>query len=196
MLVSGFGGFWERERRGGGEGLVRTDVRGDAGEDDLAFVRCDDGGSEVGVVPGVDFAVALDEWSVGIQVQDLLGERAVGSRLGAGGQDNWDVECFGDGGVGDHVVAENGRVVIADLGWGWVSFWYYVEMSLSVYLRHCRDRLAGLLRLPSVKVVSRWLKRIVWIKGRSLTESFLLSLMNSGPGVRAAFAIGPMAAAA
>lgn len=103
-------------------GLVRTDVRGDAGEDDLAFVRCDDGGSELGVVPCVYFAVALDEWSVGVQVQNLLGERAVGSRLGARGKDNGDVERFCNRGVGDQVVAEDGRVVIADLGWGWVRF--------------------------------------------------------------------------
>lgn len=65
-----------------------------------------------------------------------------------------------------------------------------------MHLRHCRGLLASLLRLPSVKVISRWLKRIVGIKGKSLTESFLLSLMNSGPGVRAAFAMGPMVAAA
>lgn len=113
---------------GGGEtGFLRTDVGGDAGEDDLAFIRGDDGGAEVGVVPGVYFAVALDEWGVGIQVQNLLGEWAVGSRLGARGQDNGDVECFCDGGMGDHAVTEGGRVVIADLGWGWISFFFCLE---------------------------------------------------------------------
>lgn len=114
----------------------------------MAFIRGDDRGAEVGVVPGVYFAVALDEWGVGIQVQNLLGEWAVGSRLGARGQDNGDVECFCDGGMGDHAVTEGGRVVIADLGWGWISFFFVLRRDESVrctygvveaYLQVCYD---------------------------------------------------------
>ena len=67
-----------------GKGL-RTDVGGDAGEDDLAFVLRDYGGAEVSVVPGVHFAVALDQRGVGVKVQDLLWQGAVGSGLGARG---------------------------------------------------------------------------------------------------------------
>ena len=48
--------------------VLRTDVGGDAGEDDLAFVLRDYGGSEVGVVPCVYFTVALDQWGVGVKV--------------------------------------------------------------------------------------------------------------------------------
>lgn len=64
----------ERERgRGRGETEKRTDVRSDAGEDDLGFVLGDDGGAEVGVVPGVHLAVSSDQGGVGEQGRDLLG---------------------------------------------------------------------------------------------------------------------------
>ena len=110
------------EREGKGRGCVlRTDVRRDAREYDLALVLCDYGGSEVGVVPCVYLAVAFYQWGVGVQVQDLLWQRAVGSGLGACGQDDGDVEGFCDGGVRDDVVAEDGRVVVADLDGGGVS---------------------------------------------------------------------------
>lgn len=38
--------------------------------------------------------------------------------FGGGGENHGDGEEGGDGGVGDDVVAEDGRVVIADLGVG------------------------------------------------------------------------------
>lgn len=38
--------------------------------------------------------------------------------FGGGGENDGDGEEEGDGGVGDDVVAEDGRVVIADLGVG------------------------------------------------------------------------------
>lgn len=38
-----------------------------------------DGVAEVGVVPGVDLAVALDQGRGGVHVEDLLGEGAVGT---------------------------------------------------------------------------------------------------------------------
>jgi len=38
--------------------------------------------------------------------------------FGGGGENDGDGEEGGDGGVGDDVVAEDGRVVIADLGVG------------------------------------------------------------------------------
>ena len=62
-----FGGLGNG-KGGKGTGLrVRTDVGGDAGKDDLAFVLGLDGCFEVGVVPGVYFAVSLDERCVGVE---------------------------------------------------------------------------------------------------------------------------------
>ncbi len=95
--------------------MQRTDVGGYAGEDDLAFILRDDSGSEIGIVPRVDFAVALNQRGVGVQGRNLLREHAVGARLSARGQDDGDVEYFCDGGVRDDVVSEDGGVVIADL---------------------------------------------------------------------------------
>lgn len=56
-----------------------TDVRDDARHDDLRLVGGADGGAELGVVPGVDLALALDERRVGVHVEDLLGQRPVGT---------------------------------------------------------------------------------------------------------------------
>lgn len=52
-------------------------VSGDAGEDDLLLARRLDGGAEVGVVPRVDFTVAVDEGGGGVHRQDLLHQRTV-----------------------------------------------------------------------------------------------------------------------
>lgn len=66
-----------------GTGLL-TNVGHDSGDDDLRLVGGFDGGAEVGVVPGVDLALALDKGRLGIHVEDLLGERAVGALRRAG----------------------------------------------------------------------------------------------------------------
>lgn len=92
-----------------------ADVRGDAGEDDLGFILGADGGAEVGVVPGVDFAVAADQGRGRVEGGDLLGEEAVGARFGGGGEDDGEGEEGGDGAVGDHVVAVGDGVEVADL---------------------------------------------------------------------------------
>ena len=69
MGVVGFGEVG-REKR---EGIaIRTDVGCNAGEDDLAFILSLDGGFEFGVVPGVYFAVALNERCVGVEAEDFL----------------------------------------------------------------------------------------------------------------------------
>jgi hypothetical protein len=65
-------GFDEREGEEGG-----ADFGYDAAEDYLVLARCFDGGAEIGVVPGVDFALAVDEGCVGVQVDDFFGEGAV-----------------------------------------------------------------------------------------------------------------------
>ena len=103
--------------RGGEEGgeEVRTNVSSDAGQDNLALARRLDGSAEVGVVPGVDLAVAADQRRVGIHAGDFLGEQAVGAGLRARGQDDGDVKGFSDGGVRDHVVAEDCGVVVSYL---------------------------------------------------------------------------------
>jgi hypothetical protein len=58
---------------------IRTNIRRDPSDDDLFLPRGFDSGAEVGVVPGVDFALTLDEGRVRVHFQDLLGERAVGT---------------------------------------------------------------------------------------------------------------------
>lgn len=84
----------------------RADVGDDAGEHDLGAVGCFDGGAEVGVVPGVDFAVALDEGGGGVPVEDFLGDGAVGAVLGGGGEDDGDVaEDGADAGVGEDALS-------------------------------------------------------------------------------------------
>ena len=51
----------------------RTNVRGDASKDDLAFVLSSYRGPEVWIVPRVDLTIAFDQWSVGVHVGDLFG---------------------------------------------------------------------------------------------------------------------------
>ena len=90
-------------------------IRRDAAEDDLRFVLRLDSVAELGVVPGIAFAVAADQRGVGVHADDFLGEEAVGAALGGGGEDDGDVEEAGDAGVGDHVVAVLDHVEVADL---------------------------------------------------------------------------------
>lgn len=52
--------------------FIRTDIGGYAGEDDLAFILGLNGRFEVGVVPGVYFAVSLYERRVGVETEDFL----------------------------------------------------------------------------------------------------------------------------
>lgn len=63
----------------GQRGKGSAHVRHDAGQDHLLLARRLDGLAELGVVPGVDLAVALDDGVVGVHVQDVLGGRAVGA---------------------------------------------------------------------------------------------------------------------
>jgi hypothetical protein len=64
----------------------------------------------------LDFAVALDERSVRVHLQDLIGERTVGTVLGGGGHDDGDVEDLAQSGVGeDVVVVELGVPVIGEV---------------------------------------------------------------------------------
>lgn len=70
----------------------RTDVRGDAREDDLAFVLSSYRRSEVRVVPCVDLSVSLDQWGSWVHRRNLFWENAVGSCLGAGSQDDRNAE--------------------------------------------------------------------------------------------------------
>lgn len=56
-----------------------TDVGDYTGHDDLRLVGSPDCVAELGVVPGVDLTLALDQGCVGIHVENLLGQRAVGA---------------------------------------------------------------------------------------------------------------------
>lgn len=62
---------------GGQVGWVTTYVGGDARENDLLLASGLDSGAEVGVVPGVDLALAVDEGGVGVHLDDLLDQRSV-----------------------------------------------------------------------------------------------------------------------
>lgn len=99
----------------GREGGKRTNIGGDAGQDHLAFARGSYRGSEVRIVPRVDFAVTLDVGRIGRQLEDFLGKGTVRACLGTRGQDNWQVEQFGNRGVGDDVVSELGWVIVPSL---------------------------------------------------------------------------------
>lgn len=93
----------------------RTNVGGDACEDDLAFVCSSHSSSKVGIVPGIDFTVALDVGRIGGQLKDFLREGTVGALLGTGGQDDWQIEEFGNRSVGNDVVSELGWIVVPSL---------------------------------------------------------------------------------
>jgi hypothetical protein len=56
-----------------------TYVSGDTGDDDLLLAGGLDGGTEVGVVPGVDLALSMNDGVVGVQFSDLREERTVGA---------------------------------------------------------------------------------------------------------------------
>jgi hypothetical protein len=48
-------------------------------KNDLLFSRSLDGCTELGIVPGVDLAIALDQRRVLVHFQDLLGQRSIRS---------------------------------------------------------------------------------------------------------------------
>lgn len=90
-----------------------TDVGRDASQDDLLLAGSLDSVAEFLVVPGVDFTLALDESSIGVRLEDLLGQGTVGALLGRGSHDGGDVEQIANLGMGHHVVAVQGRVPVA-----------------------------------------------------------------------------------
>lgn len=81
-----------------------ADVCGDARDDDLLLPRCLHGVAEVLVIPSIDLAVPLDEGGIGMHLDDLLGQRTVGTSLGAGGQDSGQIEDLADSSVSEHIV--------------------------------------------------------------------------------------------
>lgn len=62
----------ERQERG-------ANVGHDSGDDQLLLAGCFDGGAEFGVVPGVDFAVAGDDYGMGVLCEELFGDGSVGA---------------------------------------------------------------------------------------------------------------------
>lgn len=93
----------------------RTNVCGNACEDNLTFACSSYGVSELSIVPGVDFTVALDVGRMGGQLEDFFRKGTVGALLGTSGQDNWQIEEFGNRGVGDDVVSELCGIIVPSL---------------------------------------------------------------------------------
>lgn len=56
-----------------------TNICNNAGEYDLPLPACLDGGAEIGVVPGVDLPLTLDQRGIGVHGENLLREGAVGT---------------------------------------------------------------------------------------------------------------------
>lgn len=132
-------GLEGRKEWGDGGGWVGlTDVGDYTGHDDLRLVGGPDGVAELGVVPGVDLALALDQRCVGIHVEYLLGQRAVGAcyglsavggkvttkpgsrlrtsyltLLGRGGHHDGDIKDLSEGRVRDHRVTVQGGVEVS-----------------------------------------------------------------------------------
>jgi len=109
-----------------------ADIGGDTGNDDLLLAGSLDGLAEFGVVPGagrslavqlpcyelgagdlLDLAVTLDERSVGVHFEHLLGQRTIGTLLGRSGHDNREIEDLAELGMSHHVVAIEGWVPVA-----------------------------------------------------------------------------------
>lgn len=114
-------------RRKGGE---RTDVRHDTSHDDLPFSCSTDSFTELGIVPGVHFALTLDQRSVGIHVGDQLWERAVRAwyrlipiiappsgggqtLLSRSGHDDRDIKQLPQRRMSDHIVMIQGCIEVA-----------------------------------------------------------------------------------
>ena len=93
-----------------------TDVCGDPSKDDLTLILSSYSCLEVRVIPCIDFSVSPDKWSIGIHGRDLFWQESIGASFSAGSKDNWDVEELRGCSMGDDVVLEYSRVVIADLG--------------------------------------------------------------------------------
>ena len=56
-----------------------TYVSGDTGDDNLLPAGGLDGGTEIGVVPGVDLTLSVNDGVVGVHFSDLREERTVGA---------------------------------------------------------------------------------------------------------------------
>lgn len=82
----------------------------------MAFACCSYGLPEIGIVPGINLAIALDVRSMGVQLGDFLGERTIGTLLGARGKYDWNVKELSNGGMSDDVISKLGGRIIPDLG--------------------------------------------------------------------------------
>lgn len=84
--------------------FLLTNVGRDPGDYDLRLVGRDHGVAKVGIVPGVDLALALDQGSIGVPLEELSGEGTVGPCLGRGGHDDGQVKDAAEFGVGVHLM--------------------------------------------------------------------------------------------
>ena len=93
----------------------RTNISGNPGKDDLALSCVTNGLSELGIIPGIDFAVSSDYGCSRVQVSDLLWQRPVWACFSTGGQNDRKIKKLGDCGVSNDVIPKLGGFVIPDL---------------------------------------------------------------------------------
>jgi hypothetical protein len=109
-----------------------TYIGGNTADDDLFLAGGLDGGTEVGVVPGVDLTISANDGMVGVQFSDLWEERTVGAWRDSGdcptrgmtgkkitlilarGDDNREIVGLAKCGVEDDVVVHFRDVVVTD----------------------------------------------------------------------------------
>lgn len=91
-----------------------TNFGDDTADNQLLLAGGLDGRAELGIVPGVDLALAMDNGHIGVQIHDLLDHQSVGTSIRGSGHDNGQIEQVAQGGVGKHVVAEVVGVEVAD----------------------------------------------------------------------------------
>lgn len=93
--------------------MLLTNIRDNTTNDNLTPIGGLDGSLELGIIPSADLALSLDQRRIGVQFENLLWQRAVGTLLAAGCEDDGDVEDLAEGRVCHHVAAVQSGVEIA-----------------------------------------------------------------------------------
>lgn len=91
-----------------------TDISDDPSHDNLRLISSPNRRAKVLAIPCVDFSLAVDERRVRVHVRDLLRDRSVRTRVGAGRYHDGQIEEFRDGRVRNDVVSELVWRVVAD----------------------------------------------------------------------------------
>lgn len=96
------------------EGKRFTDISNDSTYDNLSLVGSSNRRTKFRIVPGINFALAVDERSVRVHFCDLFRDWSVWSSISAAGHDYRQVEEFRDSCMGNDVVSELIRRVVAN----------------------------------------------------------------------------------